>query len=402
MVSGVDIDIRIEKDWVLKRLVQALDEVVSGHPMEVNGVIIRLTRVGDLDMDVDKKKLMIAVPLKVDVRREAALFSVEGHGQIKMNLEISYDVSSQLRLVSQTKLSSYEWLKSPVLSLGKLDIPIEKLIDLGLKHHESILTGKIDQELKKISDLNHLLDEQLKNAEEKIQEIIPEGNKIFLDVGSIKVVPPIISGQEILSSMTVEPVIFVNRTPEDVFMRKFEWIETLSKEDKVFSVPLSIPYAQFLSVVLQKFNGMDISGQQVEIGKAVIEGGEKVSMEMDILQPIKGKVFVSASPEFSPVTGMLQLKDIDVKVNPSNFIYKLTAPFVNSFIESKLDEMFPMNFNEFIDQNIHKHLPENFSFPDGSLQPSHDRIKIQKLIFLEDRLEVDFGMINLHLDFQFC
>jgi len=218
MDNRVFFDISTSKAYLSDILEQSLDHAVSSEPMEVNGVQIVLKRVG----------------------------ASEIHPEGKV---------------------AHEWIEKPVLEIGALNIPIETLVNLVLKHHESIITAKIDQSIRQFSDLNALLQKGLNDARDKVKSLDLKGNTLSFDINSIA---------------------------------------------------MTIPYDFLEGEIKNRLQGMEVGGKYFDVDMIDIRGNQGLTVKMEISEPIRAQVFVTGVPHYDPSAGVLQLNNLDVKVNPAN------------------------------------------------------------------------------------
>ena len=107
---------------------------------------------------------------------------------------------------------------------------------------------------------------------------------------------------------------------------------------------------------------------------------------MVIDNPIKAEVFIKGKPIYNEIEGQLILNDLDVKVNPSNFIYKLTAPLVNRFVESKMEDFFPLSVNEKLSELVSANIPKSINLQKAKIGIAQNGIQINEMRFLERKL----------------
>ena len=388
MQSSILFDITTTSAFLSNLLEDALDKAVSAEPLEVNGVEVILTRVGKADIKPNGKKIDVFLPLKIKLIREAGLFTVEGNGAINLHLAVNVDISNTLKLKAKSELVAHEWIEKPVLEIGALNIPVETLVNLVLKHHESIITAKIDSSLKQFSDLNQLLQGGLEDARKKLSELDLKGNRINLDIDELILSEPtIIDGQVVISGI-VRPDIAINDTAVvQSSIVPFRWMsETDHQLENNVLIPITFNY-DFLEMELRNLlQGMEVGGKHFDVESIKISGGEELNIRMMIDEPIKAEVFIKGTPAYNGVEGQLILNDIDVKVNPSNFIYKLTAPLVNRFVEGKMEDVFPLNVNKQLSELVVKNIPSSIDLEKAKIGITQKGIKINELKFQEDKL----------------
>ena len=127
MNNSFKVTISTTKHLISDLLESALDDAISGEPMVVNSVEVKLSRIGSADVNVSDKAIFIQLPLRIDLKRAAGLFTVEGNGAIVLGLKVDYDLDGQMRLSTRTDLRDHEWVEKPVLEIGSLNIPVETL-----------------------------------------------------------------------------------------------------------------------------------------------------------------------------------------------------------------------------------------------------------------------------------
>lgn len=367
---------------------EALDEAVSAEPMEVNSVEVVLKRIGEAELRPDHKSIHVYLPLNIQLKRPAGLFTVEGSGSINLHLVVDYDINSDLQLKAKSDLVSHEWLEKPVLEIGALNIPVETLVNMVINHHESIITAKIDASLKKISDLHHLLSEGLDKARESINNQDLKGNTFDLNLASLSLVEPKLQSGVVRLHGFINPSISINTRNKLVTDRiGFNWIdEDVLKEDSSMQLDVELPYDLLKEELIDALQGMEVGGKNFDVRSVEIQGGQKLRINLTIDDPIKAQIFVQGSPIYNEIEGVLIMNDIDVKVNPANFIYKLTAPLVNKFIENKMSEFFPLEVNQKLGEVVRSKIPNEVVIPNGKINVSQDKVTIDALDFGMDRI----------------
>ena len=388
MESSIIFDITTTSEFLSNLLEDALDRAVSSEPMEVNGVEVRLTRVGEAEIRPSGKKVDIFLPLKIQLKRAAGLFTVEGNGAINLHLAVDIDISNTLKLKAKSELVTHEWLEKPILEIGALNIPIETLVNLVLNHHESIITAKIDSSLQEFSDLNKLLQGGLADARKKLGELDLKGNRINLDVDELILSEPKINDGKVNISGIVRPDIAINDAAViQSSLVPFRWMTEADKNrgNKVF-VPITFDYDFLENELRTLLQGMEVGGKHFDVRSIEIKGGEELVIRMVIDSPIKAEVFIKGKPVYNEIEGQLILNDIDVKVNPSNFIYKLTAPLVNRFVENKMEDFFPLSVNEKLSELVSSNIPKSINLEKAKISIAQDGIQINQMRFLDRKL----------------
>lgn len=376
-----------------------LSEALSLDAMEVNGVVVYLNKAGDSCSILEGKALNVQVPLDIQVKKDAGLFSIEGQGGILLDLKLNYDITRDLQLKCKTEIVKHSWTSKPKLELGALHIPVETLMNLVLEHYESVLTAKVDEVINSKSDLVPLVYQSITSLESHLNNSLPFESEVDLKFYRISNLTP----------RTVDDTVFINGIIEvDLALQSknklkndqlplTSWVTNLD-HSRVVKPELVVSYNDLSRLLVEHLSGSEIGGKKIVIEKLSITGGTIVKLISELSQPIKGKVEVSALPIYNN-GGNISLSNLDVKVSPSNIVYKLTAPLVNKFIETKIEQFFPLNIQSLIDKQI-DNLPKAVTFPNIKITPGLDNVMISNIQFLEHELYVKLAIENLKLDLK--
>ncbi|MEE9437456.1 MAG: DUF4403 family protein [Saprospiraceae bacterium] len=398
MNNKVNFEITTTSNWLSNAFEVALDHAISGEEMEVNGVKVILTRIGEANVVPNGKIAKIALPIKVEIQRAAGLFTVEGTGALMLNLAVAIDISDKLRLSTHTQLENHNWIERPILELGSLNIPIEKLMDLVLNHHESIITGRIDNSLKSFSDLRSLISKGLESAKNSLTSAMLKGNVIDVNLSNIALHEFVLDNEMVKLNGCIEPQIAINKKLSNVDHIGFEWLKKDEiNTETVIEIPVSIPYSIIEKEVVNALKGVDIAGRHFDVFSIKVTGGKMLNIQMELNEPIKAQVFITGVPLFDKSTGILDIKKLDVKVNPANFIYKLTAPMVNKFVEGKMNDFFPLSINQQLNKAVKENLSENIAMPNGNIAVGYTDLELKNIVFDEKEIACDAIINNLDL-----
>lgn len=388
MESSIIFEISTTNEFLANLLEEALDSAVSGEPLEVNSVEVQLSRVGEAEITPEGKKVDISLPLKIHLKRPAGLFTVEGTGAINLHLSVEFDITEGLMLKAKSDLVDHEWIEKPVLEIGALNIPVETLVNLVLKHHESIITAKIDSSLMQYRDLNTLIQMGLKDVRQKISEIDLKGNRINLDIDELLLREPQIQSGIVTLSGVVRPDISINDSAVMMSSKvPFRWMTDADmREAYDIFIPITFDYDFLESELRNVLQGMEVGGRHFDVQSIRITGGDQLNIELVIDEPIKAQVFINGRPVYDEARGELRLEDLDVKVNPANFIYKLTAPLVNKFIEGKMNDFFPLSVNNQLSKLISDNIPKSIQLEKARIGIAQEGVEIHDLKFLPRKL----------------
>ena len=135
------------------------------NKIHVSGYDIQLKQVVDHNVVINAKErsIFIDAPVVFTFIKSAGLFSIEGEGSIKVNLEVVCQVDENFNLTTTSKLVSYEWIEAPKVNLGQLTLPIETISDCVIKYVKEDTLAKLDKKIATEINLNEII---IKNLNE--------------------------------------------------------------------------------------------------------------------------------------------------------------------------------------------------------------------------------------------
>lgn len=361
---------------------EAIDNAFGDEKYETHGVSLKLQRRGDSFLNVDGKVIFNNTIADIEVFKDVGLFSSAISGVIDINMAIQYDIDQRLKITTKSEILNHKWIEKPKLEIGILTMPVESLVELALKHYEGIITAKIDHAIKMNVDLQSLVAENVNRLKEELDKVRPYGMVIdIVPTGLVLVEPSYVDnlvnvrGGVVFDSNIGPDRILENRALE------FGWVQDLSKESIILTNFL-VKEDVIKALILDKVKGFDIGGKALTIEDVDVSlGVQELKVNAKIVSPIKADFTLIGNPIYNEAKQILDITEIDVKVDPDGFIYKLSAPLVNKFIESKLGDLFPIELKSLIEDTLKKHLPSSIKAGPAMIKPSVGKVILSKLKF---------------------
>ena len=162
--NNIFLDFKLSKSKIGHFLREQID-IPAQNKLHVDGFNIILGSVinENIHISVRQKTILAEVPLAFTFIKSAGLFSIEGEGSIRINLEMAVDFDQQFGLQTKTVLQHFEWIKDPVLHVGELNIPIEILSNCIINYMKENTLEKIDTSITKLVDIKKIIHEQIQN-----------------------------------------------------------------------------------------------------------------------------------------------------------------------------------------------------------------------------------------------
>ncbi len=365
----------------------AIDNAFGNDKYETHGVTLKLQRRGDSFLNIDGNIIFINTIADIEVYKSVGLFSSEIKGVIDINLAIEYDISTNFRITTKSEILNHKWIEKPTLEIGILNMPVESLVELALKHYEGIITAKMDGVVRDNIDLKSIINAQLSTMKANLNEKSFHGIKLNVNPTMLVLEKPIYKDNiiHLAGGVVVDTAIAKTSNLIEAPLT-FKWTQQLEKDSLILtSFELDEPF--LLEMVESQIGNQEVGGKPLQISHsniAILEN--KVEFKSTLLSPIRAGLKFNASPIYVEAKQELILQDINVEITPESFLYKLSAPLVNKFIENKLEGIFPLKIKSLIDEKILKQIPEIMELEHINLTPVVKSINLSKLSFKEGKV----------------
>lgn len=365
----------------------AIDHAFGNDKYETHGVSLKLLRRGDSFLNIDGNVIFINTISDVEVYKSVGLFSSEIKGVIDISIAVAYDISEDFRISTKTDIVHHKWIEKPTLEIGILNMPVESLVELALKHYEGIITAKLDAVVKENINLKSIINEQLLALKEILNEKSFHGIKLALNPTALILQKPKYKDNIIHAEggVVVDTAVAKSANLLDSPLT-FKWVDQVDK-DSIILTNFELDESFLLEMINSQIGDQEIGGKPLQIENTnLILDDNHIGLTARITSPLKANFKFAAVPVYIEAKENLTLENIDVNIEPESFLYKLSAPLVNKFIENKLDNVFPLNIKELVREKVISQIPSKIDLDDLSLKPSIKSIVLSKLSFRKGKV----------------
>ena len=335
--STLHIPIVIERTALVGLVNQQMPlELLKDDDFQGYGVGLSVRRSGDLEMafrqnpdgDNELGALFYEVPLEINVSKNALITTVKARGNLNLIFTTSLDIGSDWKIKSATSLEGHDWIQKPELSVGPVNIPIDGLTSKLIQRIKGQITSEIDSGIEQNVDLRSV--------------IAP----LYKEIG----LPKIISE---------DPAGYLLANPESIGLSK------LTEEDGGVAMtlglairprlglgvapvayPLALPENSGVSIPTDEFeliihSLLGFEEMQTVLAKAIVDttisqAGKKATVKevelygqddrlvigLRMIGDYTGWTYLRAQPIFDADTERMELRNIDIKLDTKNILYK--------------------------------------------------------------------------------
>lgn len=392
----------INQKYLSGQIDNQLDSIFVNEDTEINKIAFKFKRKGESEIEVNSQRIELKVPLAMKIAKRDGLFTAEARGEIMITLWVDFDINKDLRGSAKTSIKEYRWISKPVLEIGVFDLPIEKLTDMALKYYDAIITGTIDSKIKPMLNLESIIDDRLALAIKSANANLPLGLKLAADVKMVMMEHPITKDGILQIKGGVTPNVTLSDFSHVLDSSKqFRWVEKI-EPTSVDYLDLEISYLEIEKLIKNQIANQEFGGKKIEVTKVNLSyDGLNLRLNAHVKAPIEAEITCIGIPKYNEHEGNLYLKDMDVKINATSLIYKLTAPLLSSYFENQLEDIFPLQTINLIGVKLLNSIPKSFGNESKNGTITVKKIKLASFTPIADRLvgtlQVEDAVIDINI-----
>jgi Domain of unknown function (DUF4403) len=330
------------------------------------------------------------------------LFTVQGHGQLSVDVLTQYDVNPNFILTTKSSIQDHTWIEKPVIDFGSLDITIEKLIDLVLKHYNDLIAASIDKSIKDVLDLNGMVKNAIGQMRTKLKSFNFKGINLYVEPTELLLEPIDTDTQFFKARGSVRSEIAcASQNPLTDNGCLLRWVESLLS-DNISYVRFDVTENIISDLLCEFVNKQEYGGEHLVSDKCTVDfKPNSINVQLHLLKPITGVVLLTGKPRYNEHESKLYIDALDVQLKASNFIYKLTAPLVNKFLESNIKSNLPIDVDALIKSHLANYYKGTTSFDGMQISHSISSVNLTEMQFNDEGvsalLKVNDGELSIGL-----
>ena len=403
-ISVMNIPVRINVEGLERTINKQLDGMVY-EDKDINDgdkMMLRAEKKEDITLTVDSQLVKYRVPLSLWIRYDAGIAKVEADGEIALQFKTGFSISPNWEMETQTELEGYEWLKTPKLKLGLVNLPVGFIADMVLKRSKDVLTSNIDQQIRENFNLQETVAEAWKQMHEPLLISEEYNTWLVMNPRSIGMTPLEMNVDTISSTIVVEsrPEIKLGKKPSISSGQLLPPFRHRSESGETFEIHVrtEVPYEE-----AERLAQDQVLGETYEYGKRsfTIENiemygqGEFLIVNVGLSGSYTGNIYMQGRPSYNVRKNTIEIKNLKFTQETRNFLMKSAIWLLRSPIKKNMVET--MNF--YLDYNleeIQKQMREqlaNYELAKGViLNGDLKELNIRNAYLSPDGIKVDLAL----------
>lgn len=383
-----------------------------------DNLMVKAWKQSRIELALEGNELTYEIPLKLWIKyyyESSGLgltFNqpIEVEGSIVLKFKSGFTINPNWSVTTRTTPAGYNWLKSPALKLGPVDIPIGFIADNILKNNQKPLAQAIDKMVAEQLNMKAYGLEAWKALSTPMKINEDFNTWVVMRPVDLFTIPVTSRKGKIVHQMSVKALaeVFVGQPPHHE-VAPLPDMKIVDKVDKDFSVMLQ---TRLLYPEMRNIARKHIAGKSYQIGSKnltvtdidIFPFKDRIALMAVLEGDLKGTIYFTGRPVYDSATAEIKLDDVDFDISTRNVLHKTAGWLLNGTISRRISQqlVFPVQKNvEEARRQINEYLNNTKLTPELTLNGSVNRIGFGDIQILEDGLLIPIELGgNLKVSFS--
>jgi hypothetical protein len=375
----VEVPLKTLEDQVNKRMGNLIYEDQSYTSPSVDDLKLIVLKKRPITVSISGTDLLFTIPLNIwgKGRWEACSFcptiEKETSFDVDVYLKSKVEIQKNYQFKVTTSSGGFEWKSKPVISLGPLNIPIDRLIEGVLDKQIGAVTKEIDSQINGAVNLRSQVEDIWKLAQEPI--LLDDSTKTWIRIDPERLFMAPVTGNKTLIRIPLGIEAYIETVtgakPAPVKLKPLPELKQIAKGSNSFVVQVR---SQLGFEEATRIATSQLGGQEFAYGKKKIKAeairiygkGDRAFIHLIFSGSLKGELFLSGIPSYNSETDEFSFTELDYDINSKNLLVKTGSWLLNSTFKNMMQEKLKFSFKPEMDQ-LRKSMREslkNYTYKD--------------------------------------
>ena len=332
-------------------------------------MIVIAEKMDSISLSISPNSIMYSVPFKLHVERDVAISTVKADGSLRLYFSTEYKILENWAFETKTTITNHEWIESPKVKLGFLNIPIESIADRIVARSADMVCKNIDAQLMEEFRLREYIDQAWRKLQQPIQITdTPVVSWLLIQPQKIMMEPIITAKGNVKTSVifrSLTDLAFGKRPdlPYAGILPTFEQLK-LDGEDSLIAISIKFPLKRAEILLTDFFKGQEFrDGNKVMIIDSLhITGkGEKIEVEAYVSGSYPARLLFEGKPVYNTILRRFELKNMAYTLKSKNLLVRAASWILKKNIDKKMSELLVYEMGSYFDEgkkNLEKTLSQ--------------------------------------------
>ncbi len=383
-----------------------------------DNIMVKAWKKEDFKLNYSDDGMWYRIPLKLWIKAGWKVSKLgitlsdyrEVNAEIALKFKTKFTINKDWSFTTVTTSDGFEWLSTPVMKIGPIDVPITSVASMILKANKDKLTKEIDNAVKQNFSLKKYVQDMWVTMQKPIKVSDTYNLWLKLNPQQFSATPLINQNGKLKISLGIKTIIetYMGDEPKQNINNTLPDFVQAKTFDNTFVINLmsEVTYKSADSLAKQYLKGKTFTQgkRTVTVTDIKVYGNnDKMVIGTTLKGSINGTIYLTGVPVFEQETQTVKIKDIDYDMQTKNKLLKtadwlmhgtfvkMIEPSLTMPIGDKLEESRKMIQSQLTNNHLTKNILLNGTLQNLSIENiflTPESIKV--LVNLKGSLAVDF------------
>lgn len=353
----IELPIRLIEEQVNKKVGSLLYEDNSYTSPAADNLKMIVLRKKPIKLSVSGGDLVFSVPVNIWAmgRWEPCSFCPSVEKETRFDLDVFLRARPEIRkdysFALGARSGGFEWKNKPVISLGPINVPIDRLLEDVIEEQLSSVSRDIDRQVNSAINLRSEIEKLWSVAQEPV--LLDDSTQTWLQMNpTALVMAPVSSNKEsILMQFGLESYIegHIGRKPDPIEKKLLPELRQSAKSSPGFTVQVRaiLGFTEASEIAARQMMGQEFTYGKRKLrveGISVYGKGERAIVHLVVSGSLKGEFYLSGRPVYNTATDELSLEELDYDIQTRNVLVKAGSWLLSSTFRNLLQEKLRFSF----------------------------------------------------------
>lgn len=381
--------------------------IYEDNNMEDDNLAVKAWKKSDVDVELQGTQMKYTVPLKLWIKTGLKMekFGVnlssgfkEVEGEIALHFVTDFSIDENWEFKTTTTSDGYQWLKTPKVNLGPVQLPITFIADRLMASNTDYLSQEIDRQIASQFDLKTYMQDFWQNMQQPV--LLSEEYPLWLVVKPKKILMTPFENNlgQLTSTIGVEAMseVVMGKKPKLDITDELPPFEMHLYVDDLFEINIvaDIPYSEAQTLVNSYIQGKTFTSGKRKVTVSDVEmygKDDDLIISTEVKGDINGKLYLTGKPSYNPKTATIEITNLDFELETKNFLHKTAAWMFKSKFKRSLEPYlkFPLQENiEDVKKQVQDSLNNNEIFHGVVVNGNLDKMEIETVMLNPESMKV--------------
>jgi len=334
----------------------------------------------------------------------------ELNAEIALKYHTQFSINKDWSISTTTTSDGYEWISSPVLKIGPVNLNIKFVADLILKANKNKINTEIDKAISKNLDVKHYAQQAWDMMQSPMQ--VSEQYNVWLKITPQELSTLPLSGKngKIHHNIGIKALTecYVGKEPPTDSSSTLPNLKIVNKLDEGFSINLmsDIPFTTVDSLAKQFLVGKTFTSGKRAItinDMKLYANNDNMVVEATVSGSIKGKLYFMGKPYYDAEKSAIAIRNLDFELKTKNALLKTADWIAHGTIAKMIGEkmVFPLKDNiDQIKQQIQQNITNKEVVDNVIINGNLDDITIDEILMTPESIKLPIifkGKLSVNL-----